>query len=97
MLKGKAVWGDFIEFYQMANLGGDTDLRGYRLGRFTGNKVFLQSSDIRLDALKFTAVIPMRLGLFAGFDYGRVWYNSENSSKWHNSWGGGLWINGRNL
>ncbi len=94
MLKGKAVWGDFIEFYQMANLGGDTDLRGYRLGRFTGNKVFLQSSDIRLDALKFTAVIPMRLGLFAGFDYGRVWYNSENSSKWHNSWGGGLWING---
>lgn len=94
MLKGKGVWGNFIEFYQMANLGGDTDLRGYRLGRFTGHKVFLQSSDIRYDALKFTAIIPMRLGVFAGFDYGRVWYNGEKSNKWHNAWGGGIWLNG---
>jgi hypothetical protein len=94
MLKGKAVWGNFIEFYQMANLGGDLDMRGYRLGRFTGDKVFLQTSDLRFDAFKFKAVVPMRLGMFVGADYGRVWLNGENSNKWHSSMGGGIWING---
>ena len=94
MLKGKAVWGNFMEFYQMANLGGDQDLRGYRLGRFAGDKVFLQTSDLRFDALRFKAVVPLRLGLFVGADYGRIWLNGEDSNKWHSSMGGGLWING---
>ncbi|MGV0830676.1 metallophosphoesterase [Empedobacter brevis] len=94
MLKGKAVWGNFMEFYQMANLGGDQDLRGYRLGRFSGDKVFLQTSDLRFDALRFKAVVPLRLGLFIGADYGRVWLSGEDSDKWHSSMGGGLWING---
>ena len=94
MLKGKAVFGHFMEFYQMANLGGDQDLRGYRLGRFAGDKVFLQTSDLRFDALKFKAVVPMRLGMFVGADYGRVWLNGEDSNKWHSSMGGGIWING---
>lgn len=94
MLKGKAVWGNFMEFYQMANLGGDQDLRGYRLGRFAGDKVFLQTSDLRFDALRFKAVVPLRLGVFVGADYGRVWLNGEDSNKWHSSMGGGLWING---
>ncbi len=94
MLKGKAVWGDFIEFYQMANLGGDQDLRGYRLGRFTGHKVFLQTSDLRYDALRFKAIVPMRLGVFVGADYGRVWLQGEDSNKWHTSTGGGIWLNG---
>ncbi|MEG0983650.1 metallophosphoesterase [Algoriella sp.] len=94
MLKGKAVWGNFMEFYQMANLGGDQDLRGYRLGRFVGDKVFLQTSDLRFDALRFTAVVPMRLGVFVGADYGRVWLDGEDSNKWHSSMGGGIWING---
>ncbi|UWX67633.1 metallophosphoesterase [Empedobacter stercoris] len=94
MLKGKAIWGDFMEFYQMANLGGDQDLRGYRLGRFAGDKVFLQTSDLRFDALRFKAIVPLRLGVFVGADYGRVWLNGEDSDKWHSSMGGGLWING---
>ena len=94
MLKGKAVWGNFMEFYQMANLGGDQDLRGYRLGRFAGDKVFLQTSDLRFDALRFKAVVPLRLGVFVGADYGRVWLNGEDSNKWHSSMGGGFWING---
>ncbi|WP_313376468.1 metallophosphoesterase [Chishuiella sp.] len=98
MLKGKAVWGknENIEFYQMATLGGDQDFRGYRPGRFAANKVFLQTSDLRFDAFRFKAIVPLRLGVFVGADYGRVWLDGENSKKWHSSTGGGIWLNGVN-
>ena len=97
MIKGKAIFGNGYEFYQGAILGGDQDLRGYRLGRFIGDKVFLQSTDLRLDLLKLKAGIPMRLGVFTGFDYGRVWLKDENSDKWHDSYGGGIWLNGAQM
>jgi len=97
MVKGKAIFGNGYEFYQAISLGGDQDLRGYRFGRFTGDKAFLQTSDLRLDLLKIKAGIPMRLGLFTGFDYGRVWLNNENSNKWHTSAGGGIWLNGAQM
>ena len=32
------------------------------------------------------------MGLMAGFDYGRVWVNGEDSNVWHYSYGGGLWF-----
>jgi hypothetical protein len=35
----------------------------------------------------------MSYGIFAGFDYGRVWL-TEASNKWHQSVGGGIWLNG---
>jgi hypothetical protein len=33
----------------------------------------------------------MSYGIFAGFDYGRVWLDGEASNK---SIGGGIWLNG---
>jgi hypothetical protein len=36
----------------------------------------------------------MSYGIFAGFDYGRVWLDGEASNKWHQSVGGGIWLNG---
>ena len=36
----------------------------------------------------------MQIGVFTGFDYGRIWMKDENSTKWHNALGGGIWING---
>jgi hypothetical protein len=35
----------------------------------------------------------MSYGIFAGFDYGRVWLDGT-SNKWHQSVGGGIWLNG---
>ena len=97
MVKGKAIFGNGYEFYQAITLGGDQDLRGYRFGRFSGDKSFLQTTDLRLDMVKFKAGIPMRLGIFGGFDYGRVWLNNEGSDKWHSSAGGGIWLNGAQM
>jgi hypothetical protein len=94
LLKGKVILNNNYEFYQGATLGGDYDLRGFRNQRFLGNQSFFQSSDIRYaigDIKK--SIIPMSYGIFAGFDYGRVWLDGEASNKWHQSIGGGIWLN----
>jgi predicted MPP superfamily phosphohydrolase len=94
-IKGKALLNNDFEFYQAATLGGDMDLRGYRRERFTGKQSFYQSSDVRLTLGRWkSSLLPMRFGMFAGFDYGRVWVKNDDSEKWHNSAGGGLWLNG---
>lgn len=35
----------------------------------------------------------MKYGILLGYDYGRVWMDEEHSAKWHQSYGGGLWLN----
>ena len=41
---------------------------------------------------KKTGLIPVNLGMYGGFDYGRVWLKEDASSKWHNSYGGGVLV-----
>jgi len=36
------------------------------------------------------AVLPVRWGLTAFAESGRVWYEGEDSKKWHTGYGGGL-------
>ncbi len=98
LLKGKMILNNNFEFYQGATLGGDYDLRGFRNERFVGNQSFFQSSDLRWNLGKIReSIIPMTYGVLGGFDYGRVWLNDEKSNKWHQSFGGGLWLNGLNV
>ncbi|MGB8374189.1 MAG: hypothetical protein WCE57_02645, partial [Salegentibacter sp.] len=37
--------------------------------------------------------LPMQIGIFGGYDLGRVWYDNETSHRWHDDYGGGFWIN----
>jgi hypothetical protein len=97
-LKGKAILNNNYEFYQGATLGGDTDLRGYRNERFLGSSYFSQSSDLRLSLGKIRkTIVPFTYGILGGFDYGRIWLDGENSRKWHQDYGGGLWLNAINV
>jgi hypothetical protein len=98
IVKAKMLLNNNFDFYQGAVLGGNYDLRGFRNERFLGNKSFYQSSDLRwnLGKIKKT-IIPMSYGFLGGFDYGRVWQQGESSDKWHQSFGGGLWLNGLNI
>jgi len=93
--KGKSIFNNNFEFYQASTLGGDSDLRGYRRERFTGRHSVYHSTDLRLTIASIkTSFIPMKYGIFGGYDYGRVWVDEEASEKWHQSVGGGLWLNG---
>lgn len=87
--------GKKYEFYQAANLGGDNGLRGFREQRFTGKSFLVGNADLRYSLPKFNiGLVPVQVGVYGGFDLGRVWVANNTSQKWHNSRGGGVWING---
>lgn len=92
-MRSQINFGDGFEFYQAATIGANNGLRGYRNERFTGNQSFVQSTDLRLNLNNLkNNILPLRYGIYAGFDYGRVWFDGEDSSKWNNSIGGGLFV-----
>lgn len=93
-MMGQFVLGDQFEFYQGATLGGVQSLRGYREERFLGERALAMSADMRYSFKRFkTALLPLQIGVYTGYDYGRVWLDAEDSNNWHDSVGGGLWIN----
>ena len=97
-LKGQMNFGDNFQFYQAANLGANNGLRGYRNERFTGKRSFSQSTDIRLNLRKIkTGLLPMHFGIYGGVDYGRVWLDDDDSDKWNNSIGGGIFANAADM
>ena len=95
---GQINFGNDFEFYQGAHLGARNGLRGYRFQRFTGKRSFYQTTDIRWSLRRQkTGILPVTPGFYTGFDYGRVWLSGESSNTWHQSFGGGLFVNGSGL
>ncbi len=94
-INAKFNFGNKFEFYQGVKLGGETGLRAYREERFTGKTSLVGNADLRysFDTFKI-GLIPLQVGIYGGADLGRVWIPSRLSEQWHNSYGGGLWING---
>ena len=88
---GEKIWGDF-PFYEAAYLGGSKSLRGYDKQRFAGDASLYANSEIRLYLGTFNFLVPVMFGPLAFVETGRVFYNGENSGKWHTGYGGGLWF-----
>lgn len=89
------IIGDDYEFYHAATVGGNNSLRGFRNERFLGKTSFFQMTDLRVCLIEQrTGFVPLRIGVTGGFDLGRVWNENEDSEKWHNSYGGSIFING---
>lgn len=90
--------GEGYQFYQAASIGGIDGLRGFRNQRFTGQKSYYQNTDIRYSLGKMrTGILPSALGIYGGFDYGRVWLKEDDSNLWHTSYGGGFFLNGADI
>ena len=88
-------FGNDYFFYHAPSIGGDNGLRGFRDERFSGKTYFYQTSDLRLRLKRYvTAVAPITIGLYGGFDYGRVWSPEDSSDIWHTSQGIGFWASG---
>ena len=91
-------FGDNYFFYHAPAIGGNNGLRGFRDERFAGKTYFFQNTDLRWRIKRtVTLVAPVTYGIYGGFDYGRVWQPGEDSSVWHTSQGGGIWISGFNF
>ncbi|ADB38829.1 BamA/TamA family outer membrane protein [Spirosoma linguale] len=89
---GGLTYGD-PAFYQLLYLGGQDNLRGFRTYRFAGNNLFYYNLEARLKLFDFQSFLfPGSVGLLAFNDVGRVWLKGETSKKWHNGYGGGLYV-----
>jgi len=90
---GAKGYGD-IPFYKMPNLGGTNGLRGYTGQRFTGDSKIYFNSELRWQLLhRYTSIFPIKAGVKAFFDAGRVYSGDPNeSNKWHTGYGGGIYI-----
>ena len=94
---GRKLWGPY-PWFESASISGDTGgiasagrVRGYYDGRFRGDSSLYGNAELRwwLGHRK-KAVLPIRWGLTAFCESGRVWYAGEDSKTWHTGYGGGL-------
>ncbi|MFS2190446.1 BamA/TamA family outer membrane protein, partial [Mucilaginibacter sp. Mucisp84] len=80
-------------YFQQMKLGGSQNFRGFHTNRFTGRTMAYNNLELRLKVLDFTSyLLPGSLGLIGFNDVGRVWVPGESSDRWHDGYGGGLYI-----
>ncbi|HET9949520.1 MAG TPA: BamA/TamA family outer membrane protein [Longimicrobiales bacterium] len=79
-------------YFELPQLGGRDELRGFREGRFTGRSALYGTVQLRSPITRFFALFPGTLGANALVDLGRVWADGESSDRLHVGYGGGLWV-----
>jgi len=90
---GGAVNFGQYEFYHANFLGGKTNLRGFRSNRFAGDQSFYQNTEIRVKLLNVNSYIfNGQTGFLVFNDIGRVWVGGEDSERWHDGYGIGVWL-----
>ena len=85
-------------YFQQMKLGGPQTLRGFHTWRFTGNNMVYNNLELRLKVLDFNSYLfPGKLGIIGFHDIGRVWSSGQSSDKWHNGYGGGVYLSPADL
>jgi len=80
-------------FYQSMFLGGQGNLLGYLQNRFSGDHMVYNNFQGRFKLANIAGyILPGQLGLLGFYDLGRVWSKGEQSDKWHQGAGGGLYF-----
>jgi hypothetical protein len=80
-------------YFQQMKLGGAQNFRGFHTNRFTGRTIAYNNLELRLKVLDFTSyLLPGSFGLIGFNDVGRVWVPGESSDRWHDGYGGGLYL-----
>jgi outer membrane protein assembly factor BamA len=65
-------------------LGGMSSVRGIERNRFAGNIKAFSNSELRVRAAEMNAFgHPVKLGMVAFFDVGRVWHPGVTDGAWH--------------
>ncbi len=86
------------DFFQANTLGGESNLRGYRSTRYSGDANIYQNSEFRFKLFEFSSYFAKgEFGIIGFNDVGRIWLDGENSDMWHHGYGGGIWISPFNI
>jgi hypothetical protein len=87
---GEKAWGDF-PYQEAAVLGGSRGLRGFPEERFRGDASLFGASELRVRLGSLPPILPGSWGATASAERGRVWWRGEDSDRWHDTYGGGVW------
>ncbi len=80
-------------YFQMMAIGGTQILRGFHTNRFIGKTAVYHNFELRLKLFDFTSYLfPGSVGMIGFNDLGRVWLPGQSSSRWHDGYGGGIYI-----
>ena len=96
---GRTLWGAY-PWFESASISGGSDgfgsdgkVRGYYDGRYRGDSSLYGNAELRFWlGHRKKAALPLRWGLTAFCESGRVWYEGESSKEWHTGYGGGLLV-----
>lgn len=94
---GKHVFGEY-PFHEAAYIGGGgltasgSAVRGFRSQRFAGDSALFGNVELRLHLTDIYLFLPGEMGIFGLGDLGRVYFEGENSKKWHTAVGAGIWF-----
>jgi hemolysin activation/secretion protein len=79
-------------WFDAPSVGGEATLRGFDLGRFTGEGAVFAGAELRARLFRFSLGLPGEAGFLAATDVGRVWLDGEAANRWHSSVAGGIWV-----
>lgn len=95
---GGHIFSDKFEYFQALTLGAHNYLRGFRKDRFSGSSMAYADVELRVKLFDVKSYIfPGALGIVGFNDFGRVWMANENSNRWHDAYGGGLYYTPFNM
>ncbi|WP_229212549.1 BamA/TamA family outer membrane protein [Dyadobacter soli] len=84
-----------LPFYKLFSLGQLNDLRGFKRNRFTGESKGFLNTELRWQLTETrNTFVPLKMGVRAFYDVGRVWAKNDPGSAdyWHQGYGGGFYI-----
>ncbi len=88
------VFGE-APFFDLAYLGGRSTLRGFPKHRFAGDAAFYSQVELSLRLGRASVLRPFDFGILALTDVGRVYSDGSSVGGWHETYGGGVWIEPR--
>ena len=87
---GEKIWGKF-PLFESVFLGGNSNLLGYSRERFAGNAYLFGQFQLRFLIKELEIILKEKLGMSLFTEAGRIFTNSDNSKRWHPSYGFGFW------
>jgi hypothetical protein len=88
---GKKIWGDY-PYFEAAYIGGHMIPLGTKWNRWAGDASLSGLASLKWTLKDIKGIVPGELGLFAMGDAARVFVEGESSTKWHPSYGGGVFL-----
>jgi outer membrane protein assembly factor BamA len=89
---GGHIFSKNFEFFQAMDIGGNSNLHGFRKNRYAGTSMAYGSLEFKYKLFDVDSyILPGPFGITGFYDIGRVWLKGHSSRNWHSAIGGGFY------